>query len=217
MDWGLAGYEHTKRVLDESHVAHFGAYTTTVDDYFETKIGTTSVVVFGINMITDTWDREKALSVARKMRKEHPGSYVIAYMHWGEEYMHTQNERQRVLAYQLIDGGVDIIIGSHPHVIQGVETYKKGIIFYSLGNFIFDQYFSQETQEGYMLSIDQEDGKIHYKLMPIVSKRSRVEKADLEDTRKILEIISNNSSPSLRHQIKSTGSIVFNIPHRVSN
>lgn len=64
---------------------------------------------------------------------------TVVYIHWGEENQPTVNESQVALGHQLIDAGADIVIGSHPHVVQEAELYKDGIIFYSLGNFIFDQ------------------------------------------------------------------------------
>lgn len=64
---------------------------------------------------------------------------TIVYIHWGEENEISANKVQENLGHRLIDAGADIIIGSHPHVLQEVELYKNGIIFYSLGNFIFDQ------------------------------------------------------------------------------
>jgi D-alanyl-D-alanine carboxypeptidase/LAS superfamily LD-carboxypeptidase LdcB len=72
---------------------------------------------------------------------------LIVSVHWGDEYKpHTQ--RQETLAKKAIDAGADLIIGSHPHVAQDVQEYKDGLIVYSLGNFIFDQSFSDETMQG---------------------------------------------------------------------
>ncbi len=70
----------------------------------------------------------------------------IVNIHWGNEYQHQYNQTQQTLAHAMIDAGADIIIGHHPHVVQGIEIYKNKPIFYSLGNFIFDQYFSADTQ-----------------------------------------------------------------------
>ncbi len=71
---------------------------------------------------------------------------VVAF-HWGVEYKpHT--DRQATLAHTAIDAGADIVAGGHPHVAQDIETYKNKLIIYSLGNFIFDQYFSKETMQG---------------------------------------------------------------------
>ena len=64
---------------------------------------------------------------------------TVVYIHFGEENEGEANESQKLIAHMLIDAGADIVIGSHPHVLQEIEQYKEGIIFYSLGNFIFDQ------------------------------------------------------------------------------
>ena len=63
--------------------------------------------------------------------------YVIVSFHWGTEASSATQAYQRTAAHSAIDAGADVIIGHHPHVLQGVERYKKGIIFYSLGNFAF--------------------------------------------------------------------------------
>lgn len=62
---------------------------------------------------------------------------LVANLHWGREYVNHPSGEQKRLAHELIDAGVDIIAGSHPHVLQGVEYYEDGIIFYSTGNFVF--------------------------------------------------------------------------------
>jgi poly-gamma-glutamate synthesis protein (capsule biosynthesis protein) len=88
--------------------------------------------------------------------------YLIVSFHFGEEYKTIHNERQKYLAHKAIDAGAKIIIGNHPHVMQDTETYSTksctqgscvGFIAYSLGNFIFDQYFSEDTMQGMLLEI----------------------------------------------------------------
>ncbi|MEW5908135.1 MAG: CapA family protein [Patescibacteria group bacterium] len=78
---------------------------------------------------------------------------LITSFHFGDEYQVKHNQRQEELAHLAIDNGAKIIIGHHPHVIQEIEFYKEGLIAYSLGNFIFDQNFSEETREGLVLEI----------------------------------------------------------------
>lgn len=63
--------------------------------------------------------------------------YVIVSFHWGKEGSSTPLPLQRSIAHKAIDAGADVIIGHHPHVLQGIERYGKGIVFYSLGNFVF--------------------------------------------------------------------------------
>jgi poly-gamma-glutamate synthesis protein (capsule biosynthesis protein) len=65
--------------------------------------------------------------------------HVIISFHWGIEYQHQPSSAQRRLARASIDAGADVVLGHHPHVLQGVERYKNGLIAYSLGNFVFDQ------------------------------------------------------------------------------
>ncbi|MAZ40834.1 hypothetical protein CL654_01850 [bacterium] len=85
---------------------------------------------------------------------------VVSY-HFGEEYEPESNKRQQTLARNSIDLGADLIIGHHPHVTQEIEEYNDGLIAYSLGNFIFDQYFSPETMMGRTLLVEIGPSGIH--------------------------------------------------------
>ena len=78
---------------------------------------------------------------------------VVVSLHWGVEYQSEPEDYQREMAHSLIDAGADIIIGHHPHCIQGIEIYQGGLIAYSLGNFVFDQNWSEETKQGLLLQI----------------------------------------------------------------
>lgn len=79
--------------------------------------------------------------------------YTVVSLHWGTEYARTPDESQKILARALIDSGADLIVGHHPHIIQGFERYKNGLIAYSLGNFVFDQNWSDYTRKGLMLNV----------------------------------------------------------------
>ncbi len=204
LDSGAVGYEETKRSLENGGIIHFGGYSTTLTEHFETHVGTTSVIVYGINMISSTWDKEMAYSATELLRKQYPKSILIAQLHWGNEYALTQGDEQRVLAYKFIDRGVDVIVGSHPHVVQGIEVYKGAPIFYSLGNFIFDQYFSRDVERGYLLSLDKKDGEILYTIIPVVSKRSQVAFPSEEIKVEILETIAKSSDASLKKNINES-------------
>lgn len=78
---------------------------------------------------------------------------LVVSIHFGEEYQKISNERQKEIAMSAINAGAKIVIGHHPHVIQEIENYDAGVIAYSLGNFIFDQNFSEETMQGAVLKI----------------------------------------------------------------
>jgi poly-gamma-glutamate synthesis protein (capsule biosynthesis protein) len=100
--------------------------------------------------------------------------YVIVVPHWGLEYKGLASREQEILAHKMIDAGADIIIGHHPHVIQNKEMYNGKEIYYSLGNFIFDQYFSPETQEGLAVSLDLKKGDIETKVYKLKTRYSKV-------------------------------------------
>ena len=85
---------------------------------------------------------------------------LVVSLHAGTEYETIQNQSQEDFAKMAIDAGADLLIGHHPHVIQPYEKYGDGWIFYSLGNFIFDQDFSTETSEGEIAKVIIKDKKI---------------------------------------------------------
>jgi len=85
-------------------------------------------------------EMRKAVSAAKGL-----ADYIFVSFHWGEEYKNYPGKKQKKLARMLVDSGADLIIGHHPHVLQGIERYKNAIILYSLGNFIFDQFKDLQT------------------------------------------------------------------------
>jgi poly-gamma-glutamate synthesis protein (capsule biosynthesis protein) len=78
---------------------------------------------------------------------------VIVYPHWGQEYSENVTATQKKFAHQIIDAGADMIIGSHPHVNGGMEVYNGKPIWYSIGNFVFDQWWWDKTQKAIMLEL----------------------------------------------------------------
>lgn len=81
-------------------------------------------------------------------------------LHAGQEYQPLPDDFQKAFAKIAIDSGADLIIGHHPHVVEPLEKYNNGWVAYSLGNFIFDQYFSKETMEGGLLRVEIKNKKI---------------------------------------------------------
>ena len=98
---------------------------------------------------------------------------MVVSPHFGVEYKHTPNNRQIELAHAFVDAGADIIVGTHPHVVQTFEIYNGVPIFYSLGNFIFDQYWSYDTQEELSLGIVMSEDFYKIYLFPILSQKSQ--------------------------------------------
>ncbi len=84
-------------------------------------------------------------------------NFLVVSFHWGNEFDFYPEDSQKKLAHTAIDSGADLVIGHHPHVLQGVERYKDRLIFYSLGNFVFDRQIQEGTDESIMLDIRIED------------------------------------------------------------
>lgn len=155
---------------------------------------------------------------------------VIVNAHWGAEYEHVFNKTQQDLAHKLIEAGADIIIGHHPHVVQGLEIYEtkraatpqmrgaqaneiiRRPIFYSLGNFIFDQYFSRDTQEELAVEIVwSAAGQSRAVLYPMFSKQSQPSLMIGEEREKYLAKIAgwSKGDKELMKQIRG-GEITIN-------
>ncbi len=135
-DYGRAGWEESVEILKTADVVPVGDYADDQEPTFSTVGDTT----FAFLAYADVYralslDRLASDVAAAKERAD----VVIVSFHWGVEYSHGQTARQVELAHAAIDDGADLVIGSHPHVLGGIETYHDGLILYSLGNFVFDQ------------------------------------------------------------------------------
>ena len=115
--------------------------------------------------------------------------FVIVSMHSGTEYTEKPNNSQVNFAHVAIDAGADLVIGHHPHVVQTVEKYKGKFIFYSLGNFVFDQQQSEETKEGLAVKIYfVKSGINKISLLPVVMKNlAQPRMANKKEADKILQ------------------------------
>lgn len=86
--------------------------------------------------------------------------FLVVSFHWGKEFDCYPGDRQREMAHAVIENGADLIIGHHPHVLQGVEEYKGKLIFYSLGNFVFDSQLPKGTDESVIIDITVDRGEL---------------------------------------------------------
>lgn len=144
MDYGKIGLRDTIDILDKKNIKFIGAGKNINDAVnpviFQRngfKIGFIGFTEIGI-MATENRDgcaplnKELLLTLLPKLRKE--VDILIISLHWGVEYVFYPSPNQQKIARFLIDNGADLVIGHHPHVIQGIEKYKNKFIFYSLGN-----------------------------------------------------------------------------------
>lgn len=94
--------------------------------------------------------------------------FIVVLFHFGDEGMETPNRRQIQLSHLAIDNGADLIVGSHPHLLQAEEAYRSGWIFYSLGNFVFDGFTGKANHSAVLWTAILADGRVEYSWMPLV-------------------------------------------------
>jgi len=194
-NFGNEGLKQTREFLQKNNVDYFG-----VADNDPNVIATTTCVkdicfgMIGWNELGYAND-QYILPKIKEMNSQ--VDYVVVYPHWGIEYETKPNKKQTDLAHAWIDAGADVIIGAHPHVIQTIEVYNGKYIFYSLGNFIFDQYFSFNTTHGLGVSANFYKDKVEYKILPFSSVGSRVSVPNEKDSLRIMNLLRTVSEPSL--------------------
>lgn len=131
-DYGEQSYTDTIKNLTDAGIAPFGYDTVDI-----IKIGKIKVGLTGIYELNDHLDREEQVKQNIQALKEHGANLIIANFHWGTEKETSPDTNQQTLAHLAVDQGADLVIGHHPHVLQGIEYYKGKSIVYSLGNFCF--------------------------------------------------------------------------------
>lgn len=129
-DYGDVSMEDTKKYLDEAGIVWFENLNTKVIDVKGVKVGL--IGLYDLN-----YSAEGNLPKAMQQVKDGGAEVVIVQVHWGIEGDNYPQEKQISLAHKAIDEGADLVIGHHPHVLQGMETYKGRMIAYSMGNFCF--------------------------------------------------------------------------------
>lgn len=153
LDFGAEGVKETRLYLGANDIRYFGdplshdaiSYTHTVDDI--------AVSFVGYNQFGSPGEEEVLLRIKELESKS---DFTIVVPHWGREYTAFPTTGQQELARRFVDAGADAVIGAHSHVLGVYEEYKDTPIFYSLGNFIFDQYFSPDVRCGALLTLHLE-------------------------------------------------------------
>lgn len=119
----------------------------------------------GLSQRIDTWRVEPAYwynpeyaDIEKELNGLPGDAFKIVYVHWGNEFINYPSSQQKKFAHWLIDAGFDLIIGMHPHILQGYEIYNGKYIFYSLGNFVFDMAW-EPTHYGAIVNVDFASGE----------------------------------------------------------
>lgn len=156
-NYGQDGFDQTKNYLTQNQISYFYSHNPDTE-FIKKEINGITFGFLGYDFITNPkLDPNQIINTIKKY--DNQVNWLIVSLHWGNEYLPKPEAWRVDLAHQLIDAGADIIHGHHPHVLQPTEIYKNKPIFYSLGNFIFDQSWSKETSssELIILKVDKEN------------------------------------------------------------
>lgn len=157
-DCGDVGFQDTVELLKANDIKFCGEGFSEVIDVRGMKIG-----FLGYQGWYDEPElREKISADIKKLRDEQKAEVVVVEFHWGVERDYIGLEDQRTLAHFTIDSGADIVVGAHPHVIQGIELYNDKPIAYSLANFCFGANNNPSDKDTFILqtTLDRQDGKV---------------------------------------------------------
>lgn len=214
-DFGGTAEANTRIVLAGNGVIPFGnANTVSTTSVTYVHSGSTTVSFIAIQNVYGALDYDEIKKIIIQMNET--SDIQIAYIHWGTEYQPTHDLEQEVLAKHLVSLGIDAIVGHHPHVVEDIQMVQGVPVFYSLGNFIFDQYFSTAVQQGLALRLEYTNRALTFTLVPVTSIGTHAQPRLMEGTERslFLEKLSERSDKSLTAGIISGG---FSVPILLQN
>lgn len=144
-NYGEDGFTQTKNYLIGSGLDYVGNNNLVIK-----KINDIDFGFLGFNFV-DNMPNDSNYQLVKDSKEK--VDVLIVMVHWGTEYTSDPTNTQKLIANDLVSSGADVIVGSHPHVIQSVDSINNRPIFYSLGNFVFDQQWSEETKKGLVIRL----------------------------------------------------------------
>ena len=193
-NFGSEGVLETRKNLQDFEVKYFGD-PQDKDNFLVQEINGIKISFVNFNAFSKI---NSDITIENIQKAQEQSEFVVVYTHWGAEYALMENENQKKLAHSFIDNGADLIIGTHPHVVQPVEIYKNKAIFYSLGNFIFDQYFSEDVKERLAVGVTISENKTEFFLEPLyLEKNGQLVLADEVKKKNILSRVFQNFSTEI--------------------
>ena len=210
LDQGVEGLLDTIDHLNEAGIAHAGGGRNDEEAFrpavFDVK--GMSIAIFSVSRVVpevswkadknhpgvaETYDSRRAVAAIEQAREEH--DLIIVYAHWGEELSRTPRDIEKKLAREYIDAGADLVVGAHPHVLQGFEYYNGGWIAYSLGNFIFNATKNKETRDtGVLNAVCSKGGGCELAFVPMRAiEPARPEPLDGDERQTMLELLEQLS------------------------
>lgn len=192
LDQGEQGHQDTEAALAAAGIGYFGHQVRDDGAPWVATVHGKTIAFFGYNTTDNVLDAKDAKRAIGEAGEQY--DYVVVMTHWGAEYVPRPHETIVALGRQFVDWGADVVIGAHPHVTQGMEVYRQRPIFWSLGNFIFDQDWSDETQQGMTLLLELGDDGGEAQLVPVWVKESRPERVSGEVLAARLKAFAERSS-----------------------
>lgn len=146
-----SGFQDTKKFLQEGAIEYFGnPYNYNQKESLSNTVCDNDICIayIGYHQFTSQNDSQRIENEIKKLKQNEKTDFIVVMPHWGVEYATKSSQNQKNLARGWIDAGADMVIGAHSHVIEESEIYKGKYIYYSLGNYIFDQWFSEDVKNG---------------------------------------------------------------------
>lgn len=170
-NYGKDGFSQTKKFLDDNQIGYFYSHQIETE-FLKKEVNGILFGFLGFDYITNPkLDPDTIINLVKKYDSQ--VDWLIVSLHWGNEYLPKAEKWRVELAHQLVDSGADIIHGHHPHVLQQKEEYLQKPIFYSFGNFIFDQNWSLETSKSEIVNLTVSKTKIiNQEIIPLIIKHN---------------------------------------------
>ncbi|WP_027088112.1 CapA family protein [Cohnella panacarvi] len=221
MDYGWEGLSDTMDALDEAGIRHAGSGNDDIEAFTPAYVeaGGKNVAFVGLTQVVpkvewkadrkhpglaEAYSFERAVAAVKEARGN--ADVVVVMVHWGKEREDMPVKQQQSLARALIDAGADLVVGSHPHVLQGFESYKGKWIAYSLGNFVFPGMSPPTTAEtGILTATCKTGGECSLHFAPMIAKLAQPKPMDAETGKALLARLS---SISFAAAIEEDGTIV---------
>lgn len=203
LDMGKKGLEETKEWLKKYGINFVGDPLSGSSNNLNSSFFGDNIAFLAFSQIFPfIVKEEEMIKTIKTFKSSNPDNFLIVSMHWGEEYKLINSPAQQKLAHQLIEAGADLIIGHHPHVVQNIEKYQGKLIFYSLGNFIFDQYFSPDTQQGLAVGLEIYPDRLVCRLFPLQINLSQPVLTEKNKASEFLIQLAKRSDDKLVDEIK---------------
>lgn len=190
LNFGLKGFAQSTTSIILAGLNYFGdPQNKNIEPYIKEingeKIGFVAYNEFSYQ------GKDNVIKAIQETKKQ--TSYLIVYPHWGVEYNQSFTGSQQKVAHEFIDAGADAVIGMHPHVIEPIEIYNGKPIFYSIGNFIFDQAQTGPKSEGLAIKIVLNKKSITYEINPFSITHAQASLMDATSSQIILNSLSESS------------------------